>query len=59
MSYFAGNMHLDPDLIIASGNLGAALRPLARFFTEGILIALLAWPQNRPISLPAPPLKAF
>jgi len=47
MAYFAGNVHMDPDLMFASADRIAALGSLFLFCAEAILIAVMAWPRAR------------
>jgi hypothetical protein len=48
MIHFAGNMHPDPDMILASFHHLAALGALALFLAEGALIGALVFAKRNP-----------
>ena len=48
MVSLAGNMHLDPDMLLASYHHYAALGALVLFFAEGALITLFAIAWKKP-----------
>lgn len=48
MVTLAGNMNIDPDMLLASYHHYAALGALALFFAEGVLMTVLAIAWKKP-----------